>query len=141
MGGHDFLGENWKFSEIGGGGDKTEGIQYTVNYMLVKLSYCLYLCPSPIQLGEQECREKTLEDVCGIVQISGIDLTLKIDVMECYVIVVRFVLDIWKVRKKRRKMLENMVHTIKNLVVSCVCSDGEERVVSVKVSIFKSIFP
>ena len=79
--------------------------------------------------------------MCDIVQISGIDLTLKIDVMECYVIVVRFVLDICKVRKKRRKMLENMVHTIKSLVVCCVCSDGEERVVSVKVSIFKSIFP
>ena len=134
MGRHDFLGENWKFSEIGGEGDKTEGIQYTVNYVLVKLSYCLYLCPSPIQLGEQECREKTLEDVCDIVQISGIDLTLKVDVMECYVIVVNFVLDIYvKLEKKRRKMLENMVHTIKNLVVCCVCSDGEERVVSVKV--------
>ena len=80
--------------------------------------------------------------MCDIVQISGIDLTLKVDVMECYVIVVNFVLDIYvKLEKKRRKMLENMVHTIKNLVVSCVCSDGEERVVSVKVSIFKSIFP
>ena len=41
--------------------------------------------------------------MCGIVQISGIDLTLKIDVMECYVIVVRFVLDICKVRKKEEK--------------------------------------
>ena len=80
--------------------------------------------------------------MCDIVQISGIDLTLKVDVMECYVIVVNFVLDIYvKLEKKRRKMLENMVHTIKNLVVCCVCSDGEERVVSVKVSTFKSIFP
>ena len=102
MGRHDFLRENWKFSEIGGEGDKTEGIQYTVNYVLVKLSYCLYLCPSPIQLGEQECREKTLEDVCDIVQISGIDLTLKVDVMDSYVIVVNFVLDICKVRKKKK---------------------------------------
>ena len=38
-------------------------------------------------------------------------------------------------------MLENMVHTIKNLVVCCVCSDGEERVVSMRVSIFRSNFP
>ena len=41
--------------------------------------------------------------MCDIVQISGIDLTLKVDVMECYVIVVRFVLDICKVRKKEEK--------------------------------------
>ena len=48
MGRHDFIGENRKFSEIGGRGDKIEGIWYTVNYVLVKLSYCLYLCPSPV---------------------------------------------------------------------------------------------
>ena len=38
-------------------------------------------------------------------------------------------------------MLENMVHTIKSLVVCCVGSDREERVVSMKVIVFKSIFP
>ena len=41
-------------------------------------------------------------------------------------------------------MLENMVHIIKSLVVCCVGSDREERVVSVvsmKVNVFKSIFP